>query len=363
MAKRRVISPKKIIRFNIIVIIFLCILSGVVFVFQYQESLKPVDSNGKNISFKVEENSTLLTIAPSLKKAGLIRDEFFYKLYIKLHQKQEINVGTYSLSPKMAVAEIVDVLGRKNSSTQNLVTFKEGINMRGIVSLITKNTNNKAEDVYTKLSDEAFLNRMISKYWFLTDKIKNKKIYYSLEGYLFPDSYNIKVDDSVEDIFMMMLNNTEKKLNSIKSLIQRQPYDVHEMLTFASIVEAESPNKKDRKKVAGVFYNRLENKISLGSDVTTYYSVKIDVHERDLYQSEINDCNDYNTRCTTMKGLPVGPINNPGLESIMATLEPTDNDYLYFVADKNSKTYYAKTYNEHLKIVNDLKEKGLWYTY
>lgn len=363
MAKRRVISKKKIIRFIFFCIIFLIVVGLMGAIFAYQNSLKPVDSKGKAITFEVKENSTLLTLAQPLKESNLIRSEFFYKLYIKLHHKNKIKVGTYSLSPAMTVDEIINILGDNNSNIESLVTFKEGINMRGIVSLITKYTKNSANDVYTTLKDEVFLNKIIQKYWFLTDEIKNKKIYYSLEGYLFPDSYNIQPNDTVEDIFIKMLNNTEKKLNNIKTLIQSKSYTVHNLLTFASIVEAESPNKVDRKQVAGVFFNRIAKKISLGSDVTTYYSVKIDVAERDLYQSEINACNAYNTRCTSMKGIPVGPINNPGIESIMATLQPSSHQYLYFVADKNKKTYYAKTYQEHLNIVKTLKEKGLWFTY
>ena len=133
---------------------------------------------------------------------------------------------------------------------------------------------------------------------------------------------------------------------------------------MASIVELEGANSNDRYGVAGVFYNRLQNGWALGSDVTTYYAEQIEMSDRDLYQAELDEANDYNTRSNTMAGkLPVGPICNPGIESINAAVEPQKHDYFYFVADKNKKTYFAKTYSEHVTIINKLKKDGLWYTY
>ena len=104
--------------------------------------------------------------------------------------------------------------------------------------------------------------------------------------------------------------------------------------------------------------------MSLGSDVTTYYAAKIEMNERDLYQAEIDAVNDYNTRSSSMAGkLPIGPICNPSIESIKAVLYPTKHDYYYFVSDVNGKTYFTKTYGEHLQIRRDLIEAGLWYMY
>ncbi len=363
MAKKRVLSKRKIFRFFLILL--LLVITGMIigFFIMYHNSLQPVSTNGKEVSFPVEENSTLYSLSSSLKEKKLIRSEFFYKLYIKLNQKEKVRVGTYTLSSTMPMSEIVDILGGKNYQGETLVTFREGLNMNKIISIIAQHSKNTPKEIKAKLKDNEFLDRMIQKYWFLTNDIKNPKIYYSLEGYLFPDSYNISYEDTIEDIFIKMLDNTEKKLEKIKSLIQSQKYSIHKMFTLASIVEAESPNAQDRKKVAGVFFNRIRNNMALGSDVTTYYSIQIDMTERDLYQAEIDDCNDYNTRCATMKGLPVGPVNNPGIESIIATLQPSNHDYLYFVADKNKKTYYSKNYQDHQKVVARLKELGLWYTY
>ena len=136
------------------------------------------------------------------------------------------------------------------------------------------------------------------------------------------------------------------------------------MLTLASIIELEASNADDRAGVAGVFYNRLEDGWSLGSDVTTYYAAKVDLSERDLYQSEIDDVNDYNTRPVAMAGkLPIGPICNPSIMSIKAAIKPTEHNNYFFVADKNGKTYFSKTNSEHINTVNTLKKEGLWFEY
>lgn len=103
--------------------------------------------------------------------------------------------------------------------------------------------------------------------------------------------------------------------------------------------------------------------MSLGSDVTTYYAAKIDMGERDLYKSEISDCNDYNTRCATFKTLPIGPISNPSISAIKAVVEPIVSDYYYFVADKDKKVYFSKTSSEQNNIIAKLKKEGKWYEY
>ena len=128
----------------------------------------------------------------------------------------------------------------------------------------------------------------------MTDEILNDRLYYALEGYLSPNTYQFAKDATIEDITEKMLNLTGAELNKYKDDINNSEFTVHEMITMASIVELEGSNSDDRKGVAGVFYNRLNNGWSLGSDVTTYYGAKVDMAERDLYIQEINAKNAYN---------------------------------------------------------------------
>ena len=199
-------------------------------------------------------------------------------------------------------------------------------------------------------------------YWFITDEILNDKIYYSLEGYLFPDTYSFEEEDvTVKEIFKRMLDQMEKILESYKEDIQKNKYTVHEILTVASIAENEAIFDKDRKDVTSVIFNRLNQNMSIGSDVTTYYAFKIDLGTRDLYKSEINKYNAYNTRGPNMNGkLPIGPICMPSKASIEAAVYPNSTDYLFFVADAKGNIYFTKTNAEHEEAIKKIKANGEW---
>ena len=172
------------------------------------------------------------------------------------------------------------------------------------------------------------------------------------------------VNADVKAIFEKMLDQTDKILTELKPSLEKSGLKVHEVLTLASMAESEGVSLEDRKNIVGVFMNRIKNNMALGSDVTTYYASKIELGERDLYMSEINSDNPYNTRSAKNAGkLPVGPICNPSKSAIEATINYTQNDYLYFVADKNMKVYFTKTDAEHNKKIQELKKQGLWFEY
>ena len=152
-----------------------------------------------------------------------------------------------------------------------------------------------------------------------------------------------------------------KELSPYKDSIENSDLSIHEILTLASIVELEAKNTDARKGVAGVFYNRLDTGMSLGSDVTTYYAAKIDDWSSSLTTDELSDCtNEYNTRCANKKGLPVGPISNVSIDSIEAVLEPDKTSYYYFVADCDGNTYFSKTNTGNLNNRDKLIDEGTW---
>lgn len=343
---------------------FVCFITSICFIwsFEYNYGLKPVSTNDDKVNFEVKSGSTYSTLANSLKEKGLIKSKLFYKIYIKTHNLKPLKAGVYKLSPSMSTPEILESL---NSNSVNLlsITFREGLNIRQIANIIEEKTNNKASDFISLLSDMTYIDSLINEYWFLTDEIKNSDIYYSLEGYLIPDTYLFNDKNvSLKTIIKAMLDNTDKKLLEYKQEMEKSNFTIHQILTIASISELEGVTKEDRENVARVFYNRLKLGMSLGSDVTTYYGAKITMGERDLYNSEIYEANAYNTRSSSLNGkLPVGPICNPSIDAIASSINPNDNDYLYFVADKNRKVYFTENESEHTKIINKLKKEGLWY--
>lgn len=352
-------------RVMVVIVTLISIIIGFSIGF-YFCGLKPVSSLDTVIEFDVLSGTSKLDIIDDLKSRGLLRSKFASTVYIFFNRDLNLQAGEYELKPNMSVKEIFEKLNKgdvKKVENTFKLTFIEGKRITDYVSIIAEATDSTNEEVLEIINDTEYLNELIDKYWFLTDDILKDGIYYPLEGYLFPSTYNLYNGSSVKDIITKLLDGMEEKLSGLKEKIEVSNYSVHEILTMASIVESEGANSEDRAGVAGVFYNRLNNGEPLGSDVTVYYAAKKNF-TNDLYLDEINACNPYNTRGTcAISGLPIGPISNPSFESINATISPTEHDYLFFVADKNKKTYFTKTYSEHIAKTNELKNNGLWYVY
>lgn len=349
-------------KFKIILVLVAILLIGIATLLgTYCYFKSPVSNDKKEVSIVIENGSTISDIAALLKKEGLIKNENFFKLYVKLKKVSNVYAAKYYFSPSMNLDEIINTLNEGGYNENEIsITFKEGINMRGIAKLIKENTSNSEDDVYKKLKDEKYLNSAIEKYWFLTDDIKNSKIYYSLEGYLFPDTYRFNSKDvTVEEIFNKMLDQMEKELNKYKKQIENSKYSVHELITLASITQSEGYNEDDFKNIASVFYNRLKTGMALGSCVTSYYGVKKDMTD-ELLQKDIDASNPYNTRGNNPVSFPVGPISMPGDKALDATLDPIETSYYFFVSDKNNKLYFTKTLNEHERMITKLQNEGLW---
>ena len=349
-------------KFKIILVLVAILLIGIATLLgTYCYFKSPVSNDKKEVSIVIENGSTISDIAALLKKEGLIKNENFFKLYVKLKKVSNVYAAKYYFSPSMNLDEIINTLNEGGYNENEIsITFKEGINMRGIAKLIKENTSNSEDDVYKKLKDEKYLNSAIEKYWFLTDDIKNSKIYYSLEGYLFPDIYRFNSKDvTVEEIFNKMLDQMEKELNKYKKQIENSKYSVHELITLASITQSEGYNEDDFKNIASVFYNRLKTGMALGSCVTSYYGVKKDMTD-ELLQKDIDASNPYNTRGNNPVKMPIGPISMPGAKALDATLDPIETSYYFFVSDKNNKLYFTKTLNEHERMITKLQNEGLW---
>lgn len=355
----RKLNKKGIIAIIISAILLIILLTIVV----YFSKLSAPTKKDEKIEFVIEKGNTYTSIAKKLKEQNLIKSQFAYKIYIKLNKPQKLNACKYELNKNMSVKELVNTLSSGKCKEESMkITFKEGLNIKQIATLIEQNTNYKADDVFNLLKNEDYINKLISDYWFITDEIKDNQIYYPIEGYLFPDTYEFKKDSTLEEIFKVLLDQMDKELSKYKSQIESSELTVHELLTLASIVELEAGNSAERNGVAAVFYNRINDGWTLGSDVTTYYAEQKPFTE-DLLLTELNECNAYNTRGNCFQGLPVGPISNPSRQSIEGVMNPTQSEYYYFVADKTGKTYFNTTASGHQQTIDKLKREGLWYIY
>ena len=311
-------KAKKIVILAMLIILVLIIATVLGSIIWYNLQLKPVQKeNGQVIRIEIEEGSKTIAIADMLEKNNVIKNANAMKLYAKLNNIQNLQAGKYDLNNSEDLKTILSHIQNGEVVNEEVkITFVEGKNMRSIAKVIAENTDNTEEDVFNLLKDEDYIDSLIEKYWFLTEH-----------------------KDEIK-------------------------YNMHELLTLASIAELEGVSEDDRKEIVGVLVHRLREGMSLGSDVTAYYAFKVDMGERDLYAKELNTENPYNTRGPNMEGkLPVGPICSPSREAINAAINYTDTDNLYFVADKNKKVYFTKTYEEHTNLIKQLKSDGLWYEY
>lgn len=326
----------------------------------YQYEISPTDKKSTaTYEVVVKQGMSTSEIANLLKEKNLIKNSFFFKVYMKLNRKQTIKAATYDLKKSMDLDTIVSLLEVGKANDDISITFKEGKTIKDYAKVLSTNTNISEEDFLAKMKDKTYLTSLINSYWFLTDTILNDDIYYGLEGYLAPDTYNFKDKDvSIEEVVKTLLDQEETNLEPYKNKINKA--NIHDILTLASMAELEGVKEKDRKMIVGVFQNRLSKNMNLGSDVTTYYAFSEDM-TKDLTSEMFNTYNPYNTRSSQMAGkLPVGPICNPSKSSIEASINPTSSDYYYFVADKNGNVYYTKTSSEHSAKVKELKDKGDW---
>jgi len=358
---KEVFVIKKI--FIIIVVLLLAAAIGAWAFYSY--NLSAVSDSSEKIVFDIKKGETVPTIAHNLKENGLIKNEQFVRLYLRMKKIDNLQAATYELSPSMDLDTIIDYLvsGKNIEPDAFMLTVKEGLNMRGVAKVIAENTVHEEADVFALLQNETYIDSLINRYWFMTAEIKNADIYYPLEGYLFPDTYQISSKDiTLEDLFDVLLQGMETVLDQYKDPIGRSSYSAHELLALASMVELEGTNAENRNLIAGVFYNRLNDGWSLGSDVSTYYAFKIDMSSsRDLTESELNKYNPYNTRGPEMIGkLPVGPIAGPGRESIDAVMTAKNTEYYYFVADNTGEVFFSKTEREHQQIILSIKNSGKW---
>ncbi len=350
----------------LISILVLIVILGIVIFTWYSSNLKAVSKQSKIIKIEIKEGMGISRIASLLEENNIIKNANVMKIYVKVNKIGNLQYGTYELDSSEDMPSILSHLYNGDVSKNEVkITFIEGKNMRWIAKTIADKTVNTEEDVFELLEDEDYIDSLIEKYWFLTDEIKDERIYYPLEGYLLPDTYIFENNEvSVKSIFAKILSYTEKYLNEYKEEIENNNLTVHQILTLASMAELEGKSTEDRAEIVGVFFNRIDKKMSLGSDVTTYYAFKVDMGERDLKAKELNTENPYNTRGPNMIGkIPVGPISNPSKSAIEATLNYKETDALYFVADKNGKVYFTKNNEEHNKIIKQLKDDGLWFTY
>lgn len=327
----------------VVIIVMLCSF------LYYQVSLQPVTGESDIVDFEVVEGDSVSSVIDRLSQEDMIKNATVAKLYARMHGLNAVKAGHFQIDRAWDTGDILAYMNEaQNASAKQIsVTIIEGMWAKDIAAEMEKKLNVKAADLLALWNDEAYLRTLIDRYEFLDDSILNEQTRVRLEGYLYPETYRFNVDATKEEITETFLNQFANVYKDLKPDIKADGRSVHDIITLASLVQYEAKTKEDMGMIAQVFANRLAVDMKLESSVTICYAL-YEEYENAL-DCEVNSDIDspYNTYLHS--GLPIGPILNPGADAINAVLHPTDNDYLYFMADiyGDGKVYYAKTLAEH----------------
>lgn len=346
-----------------ILTIGILIVAGILAISGYNyvsAGLKPLDKNDKKlVQVEVPSGSSNRQIGDILEEGEVIRDGMVFNFYTKFKNLTNFQAGYYQFSPNMTLDQISKELQQGGSAEPlddaSKLTVPEGYDVDKIASLVAKKTDFKKEDFIKVMKDDKFFEQLKTQYPdLLTDAGNAKDVRYRLEGYLFPATYNVHKNRSLEDLVTQMVDTTNQILTPYYSQIKEKGLNVQEVMTLASLVEKEGVTQSDRKKIAQVFFNRIEAQMPLQSDISILYALGEHKEVVTIKDTEVDS--PYNLYTNT--GYGPGPFDNPSQEAILSVLDPTENDYIYFVADiSTGKVYYAKTYEEHMELVEKYVNK------
>ena len=319
----------------LLIVFIILILAGAAFGLFINKTLAtPAGTNTEAKIFSVDAGSGNAKIATDLKSQGLIKYPWLFLGYIRYKNfNNKMQVGKYELKSTMTISEIADILSQ-GKVKENQVTFPEGFTIDQMAKRLEEQNIVKAAD-FKKAT------KVYYPFRFLDDRPRVN----NLEGFLFPDTYKFTLDATADNIVEKMLNNFDKKLtDQMRQDIKKTNMNIYEVITMASIIEKEVPNLEDQKIVAGIFYKRWNSDMPLQSCATLQFILK--TNKKIFSQADTQVASPYNTYLH--KGLPPGPICNPGLLAIEAAIYPSKTDYLYFLSASNGRTIFAKTYEEQL---------------
>lgn len=325
--------------------------------FFYLRGIGSVDSkNDEIISVNIPQGSGASAIVEILDGEGLVKNKTCAKIHARIGGYDTLQANTYMFSKSMTLPEMLEAVnsGDFNYVSKQQYTIIEGATLPQAAEAMSKELPFSADEILAVWSDKAYLQELISQYWFLTDEILQEGIMYPLEGYIYPETYFVTEENpDIKKITAAMLDETDKVLTDKKKAIESMDMSVHQFLALSSVVENESLFKKDRAKIAGVFVNRLNKDMPLQSDITVLYALqekRVAVTNADLQVDS-----KYNTYKNT--GLPIGPVCSPSEATMDDVLNYEKSDYYFFFAKEDGSVIYSKTYAEHQKVVDENK----WY--
>jgi len=318
-----------------------------------QHTHRPINTTGENIHYvEIEIETGMLPgdVNELLSHHGLIRSTATANWIVRLNNWGGIQAGIYSLSQGMSLSDMYGmfIAGRVVEEETIRVTIPEGETLEFIAHAFAEGLGFDENELMVLWSNVAFLEELVDAYWFLTDEIFGEDIIHPLEGYFYPITYFIPVSlDDPKELTHILLDMTEHRIADLRDEIEEHEMTFHDILTFASIIEAETQEDDEMLMVSGVFHNRLEIEKQFQSCATVQY-VWPERRTHVTYEMTQVD-SPYNTYRNA--GLPPGAVNSPSIHAIHAVMNPVDHDYLFFISDMfnciDGRTHFFTNYTDH----------------
>jgi len=324
-----------------LIIIVLVIITAV------SQALFSTAGNGAETKiFSINKGEAVREIANNLKEEKIINSVNVFIAYTAITGNySKIQAGEYLLSSQMGISQIVNILS-SGETAKETITIIEGWDLRDLNEYLTDKGITTKNELYslTGYPTEEEVNKNVTELTKKFDFLEDKPEDMPLEGYLFPDTYFVDKNDTLETLIEKSLSNFDEKItDELKNEIKKQKKTIFEIVTMASIIEKEVKTLDDKKTVSGILWKRMDNGMRLQVDATVLYAQNkegLKVYTKD---TQINS--PYNTY--RVDGLPLGPISNPGIDSIMAAIYPTKTNYYYYLSAPSGKTIFSKTLEEH----------------
>ncbi|MFK4567586.1 endolytic transglycosylase MltG [Enterococcus sp. UD-01] len=330
--------------------------------YKYVDSgLQPLDAKDKKlVQVHIPADSSNKKIANILEERKVIKSGMVFNYYAKFKNLTDFQAGYYQMSPSMTLDEIGALLREGGTAeptklADSKVTIPEGFDVDKIGDAIEKNTAFKKDQFIELMKNQEFFDSMKQKYpELLTSAAEAKDVRYRLEGYLFPATYDYYKDIKLEDFIEQMISKSSSVMEQFIPMVHAKGMTVQQVLTLASLVEKEGIKEEDRKKIAQVFFNRIAANMPLQSDISILYA--LGEHKETVTYKDLEVDSPYNLYKNT--GYGPGPFDSPSEQAINAVLNPTENNYLYFVADiSTGNVYFAETYEQHQEYVQKYVNK------
>ncbi len=291
---------------------------------------RPADYAG---FFEVKSGQSLGEISGNLASQKVLNNKYPFYLYVLVFGKANyLKTGEYSFSPKDDFIDVADKI-IKGDTYKIKITFPEGFNL--------KETESRLGSSGLPLELGDFFAKDFKKDFSILENIPDSA---SLEGYLFPDTYFFAPNVKEKEIVEVFLQNFDKRFSKgLRDEVSKQDKEISDIVIMASLIEKEVKTEEDKKVVSGIFWKRIEIGQPLQSCATIAYILNVDKWIYSYDDTRI--VSPYNTYLN--RGLPAGPICNPGLESIQAALYPEESDYLYYLSTPEGRTIFSKTLAEH----------------